>query len=81
MKQQDIAIVIIIVFFAGIFSFFLSNQFLSGDNEKQTAEVVAPIYPDFVTPSNKYFNDKSINPTRTIEIAPTNNKKPFEDNK
>lgn len=81
MKQQDIAVIIIIVFFAGIFSFILSNKFFSPANDKREAETVSAITADFIIPDDKYFNDRSINPTRTIEIGDTNNPNPFEDEK
>lgn len=79
MKQQDIAIVIIIVFFAGIFSFFLSGKFIKPSSDLKQAETVSAITPEFLIPDSEYFNDQSINPTRTIEIGNTNNPNPFED--
>jgi hypothetical protein len=79
MKQQDIAIVIIIVFMAGIFSFFITSKFITPSDKKLTAEVVTPISTEFPLPDNKVFNDKAVNPTVKIEIAPNNNDKPFAD--
>jgi hypothetical protein len=77
MKQQDIAIVIIVVFFAGIFSFFLSTKFIVGGNEKLNAETVAPVTSEFSVPDKKVFNEKAINPTVKIEIKPGENNQPF----
>lgn len=77
MKQQDIAVVIVIVFFAGIFSFFISNKFFSTNNNLQEGEVVQAISSEFTIPESKYFNSDSINPTVKIEISPNNNKEPF----
>ena len=77
MKQQDYAILIFIVIFAGIFSFFISNKFITPSNKQETAEQVSAITSEFVLPSNKIFNAQAINPTVTIQIAPNNNPDPF----
>lgn len=77
MKQQDIAIVIVIVFFAGIFSFIVSSKFITPSNEKLTAETVGPIDSNFTVPDNSMFNAEAINPTVRIEIAPGDNGQPF----
>jgi predicted metalloendopeptidase len=79
MKQQDIAIVLIIVFVAGLGTFFLAGKFVSPDSAKQTAETVTAIDPNFTLPDSKYFSTNSINPTLKIEIAPGDNKNPFQD--
>ena len=77
MKQQDIAVVIIIVFFAGIFSFFISSKLIK--TNVKTAEVVTPIVSDFPLPDKKIFNSDAVNPTVRIEIAPGDNNQPFSD--
>lgn len=77
MKQQDVAILIIIVFFAGIFSFVVSNKFVSPNSKKEKVEVVAPIVAEFKTPDAAIFNTESLNPAVRIEIAPNNNTQPF----
>lgn len=79
MKQQDIAIVIIVVFIAGVLSFILSSQFIVGNTDKLTAETVAPITSEFQVPDNKVFNPEAINPTVKIEIKPGDNNQPFTD--
>lgn len=79
MKQQDIAVVIIVVFVAGVFSFVLSSKFIVGGNEKLMAETVAPVTPEFVVPDSKVFNAEAINPTVKIEIKPGDNNQPFTD--
>ncbi|MBA2278912.1 hypothetical protein H0V99_00500 [Candidatus Saccharibacteria bacterium] len=79
MKQQDVAVIIAIVFFAGVFSVVLSNKFISPPSSKRTAEVVQPITADFVLPSTDVFNATAENPTRLIEIAPNANNQPFAD--
>ena len=77
MKQQDIGIVIIIVFFAAIFSYVLSNKYITPSSKKLNAQVVKPITPDFTLPDSKVFNPDAINPTGLIEIAPNANNQPF----
>jgi hypothetical protein len=77
MKQQDIAILIIIVFFASIFSFVVSNKYISPSDEKLSAETVSAIVPEFSIPDKTVFNSDAINPTVRIEIAPITNPQPF----
>jgi hypothetical protein len=77
MKQQDIAIIIVIVFLSGVFSYFLSNQFISPPKRDLTAAKVEPITPEFNEPSNKYFNENSINPTQLIRIGSNKNQNPL----
>lgn len=77
MKQQDVAVLIIIVFFAGIASFIVSSKFITPSNDKLTAETVTPIQAEFPLPDSKVFNAEAINPTVRIEIAPGNNPQPF----
>lgn len=79
MKQQDIAALIAIVFFAGIFSFIISGKFITPSDKQETAQVVAPITSDFPLPSSEIFNVNAINPTVRIEIAPNTNSQPFAD--
>ena len=77
MKQQDIAILIGIIGFASILSYFVSTTYITPSKEKKSAEVVGVISPDFTLPDNKIFNSNAINPTRRIEIAPNANNQPF----
>jgi hypothetical protein len=77
MKQQDIAILIIIVAFAGAFSYFISTNYITPSNEKLSAQVVQPITTEFPTPDKSVFNDQAVNPSVRIEIAPNQNPNPF----
>ena len=81
MKQQDVAILIIIVFVTGIFAFFISGKFISPSDKKEKAEVVVAITDEFNAPSADVFNSTAINPTVRIEIAPNNNAQPFSNEK
>lgn len=78
MKQQDIAVLIIIVFFAGIVSFFVSSK-VAPSNKKLSAEKVPAIDASFATPDSKIFNSTAVNPTVRIQIGPVANPQPFSD--
>lgn len=78
MKQKDIALIIIIVFISGIASFFISNTlFASSSSRQQKVEKVEAITADFPSPSKKYFNSQSIDPTQLIQIGNSTNPDPF----
>lgn len=77
MKQQDIALVIMIVAIAGVLSFFVSKQLFSPKNHQQQAEVVQPITADFSKPDERYFNNQAFDPTQTITIGQSANPDPF----
>lgn len=80
MKQKDIALVILISAISGIASFFLSNIFFASPSDLQTeVEVIEPISAEFREPDERYFNDKSVNPTQQITIGDDQNQQPFED--
>lgn len=79
MKQKDIAIIIVVVFFSGLISYFVSRAiFASPDSLETKVEVVQPITADFPEPDTRYFNDNSVNPTLTITIGEGQNQQPFE---
>ncbi len=78
MKQKDIALIVIVVFFSAVLSYFISNAlFASPKNRQQQVEVVQPITTDFPTPDERFFNDKAFDPTRTIIIGENANTDPF----
>lgn len=78
MKQKDIALLIVIVFVSGVLSFVVSDMvFGKPADRQQTAEVVDVITSDFSLPSDKYFNNNSVDPTQLIEIGDNNNPNPF----
>jgi 5-bromo-4-chloroindolyl phosphate hydrolysis protein len=78
MKQKDIALIIVVVVFTGIFSFIICSKFINtSETTKQEAEVVSAITSEFNVPSDRYFNVDAINPTKLIEIGPTTNDQPF----
>lgn len=78
MKQKDIALIIVIVFISGVLSFVASDMvFGKPADRQQTAEVVDVITSDFSLPSDKYFNNNSVDPTQLIQIGDNNNPNPF----
>ena len=78
MKQQDIALIIVIVFISGVASLFISNSFIGPGERNEKAAVVEPITTDFKEPDERYFNGESINPTQTIQIEEGQNTDPFQ---
>ena len=80
MKQKDIMLIAVLVIVSGFISFFASNFFFAKPADReQKVEVVDVITSDFPTPSVKYFNNGSIDPTQTIQIGDNSNPNPFKD--
>lgn len=78
MKQKDIAVIAVTVFFAGIFSYVICTNFIfTTKDQKLKAEVVTPIDANFNLPDKNIFNTDAINPTKLIEIGPNSNNQPF----
>ena len=79
MKQKDTALILVIVFLSGIFSFFIANFFVKPPGKNPTkVEVVEKISSDFKSPDTKYFNSQSVNPTKLIQIGDNSNSTPFQ---
>lgn len=76
MKQQDIAILIVVAFVSAVISFLLSAKFISSKGEIEV-ESVTPITAEFKTPNPKYFNAQSVNPSALVEIGNSTNPNPF----
>lgn len=78
MKQKDIALIIVIVFISAVISIVVSQKIIvPPKNRQQNVEVVQKISTDFKLPSDKYFNNNSVNPTQTITIGDSTNPDPF----
>ncbi len=70
MKSKDILTIVVVAIVSGVFSVILSSVLIGGEKDRsQTVEIVAPISAEFERPSNEYYNDQSINPTKIIEIG------------
>jgi hypothetical protein len=77
MKQKDIALIVVIAAVSGVLSFFISDMiFVTPDNRQQAVEKVDVITADFTPPSEKYFNNQSVNPAQSVQIG-GGNQNPF----
>lgn len=78
MKQKDIAILIAVAVFSGIFSLVLSNMFFGNKSTKsQQVESIDAITADFKLPDKKYFNNDSIDPVVLIQVGPSDSPNSF----
>ena len=78
MKQKDIALIIIAAFLAGVVSLLISKAIFTSSKERsQQVEVVEPISTEFKQPDKRVFNQNAINPTKLIQIGPSNNQTPL----
>jgi hypothetical protein len=78
MKQKDFALILVIVFFSGIISFFISGKiFVTPSNRQQKVQTVDAIDSSFQKPSEKYFNKDSFDPAQLLQIGENNNTNPF----
>ena len=79
MKKQDLAIIIVVVAVAGIFSTVMSKIFITAKNTGLTAEVVEKIDSDFPQKDTEtyvqiyapIFNSQAINPTKPSQVSTT----------
>lgn len=78
MKQQDIAMIIVVAVFSVIAATLASNLLFSftGGREQQAA-MVEPISATFEQPDTAYFNSQSVDPTQIIRIGEYTNQTPF----
>lgn len=78
MKKQDLTLIIVIAVISGVISFFVAHSiFTTSQDRNVKAEIVKPITTDFTSPSTKYFNSNSIDPTQPIVIGGQANTAPF----
>ena len=78
MKQKDIALILVIGFFALILGVVTSNLLFNNESsQKLKAPKVTAIKSDFTRPDKKYFNAESIDPTQIIRIGENANQTPF----
>jgi hypothetical protein len=81
MKQKDITLIVVIAVISAVVSFVASNKlFVTPSNRAQQVEVVDSIDSSFNTPSKKYFNNSSIDPTQNSTIGGDTNQNPFNSN-
>lgn len=78
MKQKDILLIVIVVAFSAVVSYFISNAiFVSPKDRQQQVEVIQPITADFPKPDERFFNKNAFDPTQTITIGENANSDPF----
>lgn len=78
MKQNDIAMIVVVIAFSGIFAFILTSFVILPKAEKDLkVKKVSEINSAFQQPDPNFFNKDSINPTKLITIGDKDNKKPF----
>lgn len=78
-KQNDIAILILITAISLVVAYLLGNAVINSPDSRTTpVEIAVPIGSEFPEPDTRIFNENSINPTEKIEIGDTNTPNPFE---
>lgn len=78
MKQKDIALIIVVIFFSGVIAFLLTEYVLLPKKERKlTVQKVDSISSEFKEPDSKVFNPQAINPTKLIQIGDSSNQDPF----
>lgn len=78
MKQKDIALILVVIFFSAIVSLVVSKALFTTKQEKLlSAEVVEPVSSEFQEPDKTVFNGEAINPTQIIQIGGDGNQNPF----
>lgn len=78
MKKNDIAVVVIIVAIAGVFSYFIANAIIGKPKTNPVqVEQITPIGASFPTPDSRVFNDKSVDPTVEISGGGQSADRPF----
>ena len=78
MKRNDSMLIIVVVIVSAIFSLVLSKVLIAPPSNRETkVEVVDKISSDFVAPDKQYFNNNSVDPTRTITIGDSSSVTPF----
>jgi hypothetical protein len=80
MKQQDVILIAIVIFFSTVFALFLSKAIVASPQKRQQqVEVVQSISADLALPKpdSPYFNKQAIDPAKTITGGINANPDPF----
>jgi hypothetical protein len=79
LKQKDIALIAAAIIVGAIISIVVSRLIFGAPAHRSAqVEQVQAISPDFPTPSHKYFNKHSIDPTHNVHISNQENNSPFK---
>lgn len=77
-RQNDIAVIILVVSISLIASYFIGDVLINTDANRSTeVEQVNPITAEFPQPDTDIFNDSAVNPTELIEIGSGGTDTPF----
>lgn len=77
MKQKDLILIVVVGFISVIFSLLLTNFVIKPSKHDLQAPKVDPISDSFKEPDKTYFNERSLDPTRLIQIGDGSNTDPF----
>jgi len=78
MKQKDLTLFIVVIFFSVVLALIFSKLVISTPkNRHQQVEVIDPISANFPDADKKYFNEQSVDPTQIIHIGDSTNPEPF----
>lgn len=86
MRQKDIIILVGVGLIAMVISIIISGKIFTPPSNRSTkVPVVSPInstFPDVHNDSNyqAFFNNNAIDPTQLINIGPSQNQQPFNNN-
>ena len=79
MKQQDVALLIIVIAVSFGFSMLFGKMIIKPPSDQEAkVEVVEAINVDFPPADPSVFNDSAINPTRPITIGNDQNQNPIQ---
>jgi hypothetical protein len=77
MKQKDIALILVVIFFSAIFSLVISQMLFKPPKQNMTIEKVETISSEFKAPDKSVFNERAINPTQLIQTGGSTGNNPF----
>jgi hypothetical protein len=78
MKQSDIAILILVVSFSLLISFFVGNAlFASPEDRSKAVPIIQPISNTLSEVDATIFNKKAINPSENIKVGDSDSQQPF----
>ena len=77
-KQNDIAVIILVVSISLVASYFVGNALINTDANRSTeVEKVSAISAEFPQPDTDIFNESAVNPTELIKIGSGGSDTPF----
>lgn len=79
MKGKDFQIIFFVAVVSLVASVLLSGVLFSTDEDRsQTVETAESITTNFDRPTDRYFNSRSFNPAKEIEVGQDPNSNPFQ---